>query len=128
VYWNARTRKEVESDAGKKGKGYASCKGKHSYLKSQTEEMTRARKRFRLEQHEEQPEAKEGSSDSSTSEVGLPRPQTESENNLKLLLESQNRSFLEKQYIAPRMTQLPLYFRTLILIVQARMQYNRVQR
>jgi len=35
-------------------------------LKSQTEEMPRARKRFRLEQHEEQPEAEEGSGDSST--------------------------------------------------------------
>jgi len=30
--------------------------------------MPRARKRFRLEQHEEQPEAEEGSSDSSTGE------------------------------------------------------------
>jgi len=100
VYWNARTRKEVESDAGKKGKGYASCKGKHSYLKSQTEEMTRARKRFRLEQHEEQPEAKEGSSDSSTSEVGLPRPQTESENNLL----HEHRQRLNFLFFGPRLT------------------------
>jgi len=57
--------------------------------------MPRARKRFRSDQHEEQPEAEDDSCESSTSEVGLPRPQTESENNLKLLLESQNRTFSE---------------------------------
>jgi len=57
--------------------------------------MPRARKRFRSDQHEEQPEAEDDSSESSTSEVGLRRPQTESENNLKLLLESQNRTFSE---------------------------------
>jgi len=82
---------KVESDAGKRDE---SSKREHSYLKSLTEKMARARKRFRSDQHE-QPEAEDDSSESSTSEVGLPRPQTESENNLKLLLESQNRTFSE---------------------------------
>jgi len=57
--------------------------------------MPRARNRFRSDQHEEQPEAEDDSGESSTSEMGLRRPQTESENNLKLLLESQNRTFSE---------------------------------
>lgn len=48
-----------------------------------------------LEQHQEQPEAEDSFSESSTSEVGLPRPETESENNLILFLESQNRTFSE---------------------------------
>jgi len=50
--------------------------------------MPRTRKRFRLGHHDEQPEAGYNSSESPTSKVGLPRPQTERKNNLKLLLES----------------------------------------